>query len=69
MLNFNIAPELDRNISSSIILLDQEGNKWDIFGEAVSGPRIGQKLNPTTSFMGYWFSWGAFYSGMAIFNE
>jgi hypothetical protein len=50
------------------VLEDSEGNRWDIFGEAIAGPRTGQKLIPTTSFIGYWFSWGAFYPNAEIFN-
>jgi len=44
-----------------VVMTDNEGNEWNIFGEAVSGPRIGTALTPTKSFIGYWFSWGAFY--------
>lgn len=51
-----------------IIMIDNEGNSWDIFGYAVTGPRSGQKLQPTISFMGYWFSWGAFFPGVEIYN-
>ena len=68
-LNFTVASEQDQNSYSPIILEDQEGNKWNIFGEAVSGPRIGQKLKQTTSFIGFWFSWGAFYPGIEIYEE
>lgn len=50
------------------VLEDSEGNRWDIFGEAISGPRTGQRLTPTTSFIGYWFSWGTFYPNTEIFN-
>ena len=50
------------------VLEDSEGNRWDIFGEAISGPRKGQKLTPTTSFIGYWFSWGTFYPNAEIFT-
>ena len=50
------------------VLEDGEGNRWDIFGEAISGPRAGQRLTPTTSFIGYWFSWGTFYPNAVIFN-
>ncbi len=46
---------------SSVVLQDNEGNAWNVFGEAVSGPRTGQKLKTVVSFIGYWFSWGAFY--------
>jgi hypothetical protein len=69
ILNFEIAPEHIQDLSSPVILVDDQGNKWDIFGSAVSGPLEGQKLKPTISFIGYWFSWGAFYSGLEIYSE
>ena len=47
---------------SEIILRDNENNEWNIFGEAVSGPRIGERLKSSSAFMGYWFSIPAFYS-------
>ncbi len=50
-----------------VILTDNEGNRWNIFGEAVEGPRTGQRLTPTESFIGYWFSWGAFYPNAQIY--
>lgn len=50
----------------AIIMEDNEGNKWNIFGEAVDGPRSGERLNTVESFIGYWFSWGAFYPGAEI---
>ncbi len=49
-----------------IIMSDNEGNEWDLFGKAVKGPRIGQELNPTKSCMGYWFAFGAMYPGVEI---
>lgn len=54
--------------ATAVIMTDQEGNHWDLFGEAVEGPRQGERLTPVTSFMGYWFAWGAFYPGIEIFN-
>ncbi len=56
------------NSPESEIMTDNEGNTWNVFGEAVSGPRTGQHLTPTTSFMGFWFAWGAFYPGLDIFQ-
>lgn len=47
---------------TEILLNDNEGNQWNIFGEAISGPRKGQFLKPSNSFMGYWFSIPAFYT-------
>lgn len=43
------------------VMKDQEGNEWDIFGFAISGPRKGQKLSQLTSFIGYWFTFPTFY--------
>jgi len=48
---------------------DSEGNTWDVFGLAISGPRQGEQLTPTQSFMGYWFSWGAFYPNPEIYDQ
>lgn len=42
------------------IMMDDEGTKWDIFGNGISGPRTGTKLTPTESFIAYWFAWAAF---------
>lgn len=47
---------------SEIMVTDNEGNEWNIFGEAISGPREGQFLEPSSSFMGFWFSIPAFYT-------
>ncbi len=52
----------------SEIMTDNESNAWNVFGEAVSGPRQGQRLTPTTSFMGFWFAWGAFYPDLPIYQ-
>lgn len=51
----------------SIVLEDEGGSLWNIFGEAVSGPRTGQRLDRVESYIGYWFSWGAFYPGAELF--
>jgi len=44
-----------------IIMEDQEGNQWDIFGYAVEGPRKGQRLEPALAYYGYWFAFGDFF--------
>jgi hypothetical protein len=41
------------NNSLPVVMVDQEGNQWNVFGEAVSGTRIGQKLGATQSYIGY----------------
>ncbi len=55
--------------SPSVIMTDNEGNQWNLFGEAVAGPRQGERLEPVNSFMGYWFAWGAFYPGIEIYDR
>ncbi len=40
---------------------DGEGNIWDYFGEAIAGPRSGEKLQMIPSFNAYWFAWVDFY--------
>jgi len=43
------------------VATDSEGNVWSIFGEALSGPRAGQRLVPAKSYNAYWFAWAAFF--------
>lgn len=50
-----------------VILKDNEGTTWDIWGKGISGPRAGEQLNPTVSFIGYWLAWGAFYPDTGIY--
>jgi hypothetical protein len=66
--SLDFSPISNGDISAEI-MTDNEGNTWNIFGEAVSGPRKNQKLTPTVSFIGYWFSWAAFYPGIKIYDE
>lgn len=47
---------------SEVLLTDNENNSWNVFGEAISGPRTGQQLTNASSFMAYWFSVPAFYN-------
>ncbi|HMQ49278.1 MAG TPA: DUF3179 domain-containing protein [Saprospiraceae bacterium] len=57
------------NAASDAVVKDQEGNEWNLFGEAVQGPRIGAKLFAPTSFIGYWFAWGTFYRQSDIYGQ
>lgn len=54
--------------SGEDLFTDQEGNVWNLFGLAIGGPRIGQQLIPAKGFMGYWFSFAAFYPQASIFE-
>jgi hypothetical protein len=62
------SPEFKAEADGSIILSDIEGNKWDVFGYATDGPRTGERLIPTKSYIGYWFSWGTFYPEPDIYE-
>ena len=48
---------------------DDEGNMWNVFGTAVSGPRSGAQLENARSFMAYWFSIVAFYPNVIIYGK
>ena len=56
-----------------VVMKDQFDNKWNIFGEILSGPGFGNNssngtsLDPVNAFMGYWFAFGAFYPEPEIF--
>lgn len=41
------------------IMTDSEGNVWDVFGQAISGPRMGTQLSLVDSYSAMWFSWAA----------
>lgn len=56
LLNF-----LPVNEVSDAVMRDTEGNVWNIFGEAIEGPRTGQQLNAPNAYIGYWLAWGSFY--------
>jgi hypothetical protein len=43
------------------IMTDDEGNTWDIFGTATSGPRAGTQLEMTQSYPAFWFAFAAFF--------
>ena len=57
------------DFNSPILLKDQLGNEWDVFGNAVSGPNLGEKLEPTNSFIGMFFSWAPFYGFPEIWGQ
>lgn len=52
-----------------VVMSDKEGNMWDVLGRAVTGPRKGAQLATISSFMGYWFSFAAFYPDLSIYGD
>jgi len=49
-----------------LVMMDNEGTKWNIFGEAIEGPRAGESLKQAKAFIAYWFGWAAFYPNSLI---
>ena len=49
-----------------MILTDNEGNTWDVFGEALEGTRATQRLELVNSHVAFWFAWGAFHPDSEI---
>ncbi len=52
-----------------VILEDEDGNRWNIFGESLEGRSLGKRLSQPVSFMGFFFAWGAFYPDVAIYRD
>ncbi len=52
-----------------VVMTDGEGNLWDVNGRAVSGPRKDARLEAPPSFIGYWFSFAAFYPDLTIYGD
>ncbi len=76
-LNFAVAYKASPNNSVSlnfkavqdslpIVMKDGEGNRWDVFGTAVEGPRKGEQLKAVRSYNGFWFAWADFFPGIEI---
>jgi hypothetical protein len=51
-----------------VIATDLEGNTWNVFGEAINGPRKGEKLEPTGGYNAYWFAWSDFFNFPQIYR-
>ncbi|MDX1618853.1 MAG: DUF3179 domain-containing (seleno)protein, partial [Balneolaceae bacterium] len=51
--------EIERD--GAVIMKDQIGNYYNVFGEVVEGPDTGQKLKRITSYNAYWFAWADFF--------
>jgi len=52
-----------------VVMSDEDGNLWDAFGRVVAGSLKGTELEHANSFMGYWFSFAAFYPDVTIYGE
>ncbi len=49
------------------VMEDTEGNVWDIFGTAVSGPRVGVQLDSVQSYTAMWFAWVSHFDTVELY--
>ncbi|MBX2845364.1 MAG: DUF3179 domain-containing protein [Saprospiraceae bacterium] len=56
------------NDNETVVMTDNEGNTWSIWGEALSGPRQGENLPLVNGYMGYWLAFPPFHSQVNIFE-
>ncbi len=47
---------------------DVTGSTWNILGEAVAGPRVGDRLEPIGHVDTFWFAWATYHAGGAVFD-
>lgn len=51
-----------------IVMKDSDNNLWNVFGEAVSGPRLGERLEAPLAYFALFWAWENFY-GDIVLNE
>ena len=44
-----------------IVMIDENNNEWNVFGQAVSGPRKGEQLDSQVGFFALFSAWEDFY--------
>ena len=54
---------------SETFFKDNEGNKWNLFGEVIEGPRLGQKMTPAKGVTSMWFAIATFFPNPSIYVE
>jgi len=52
-----------------LLMEDEQGNRYDAFGQVAAGPEKDAQLRYVNSGMGYWFVFGAMYPGLEIFGQ
>ena len=50
------------------IMTDQNGNKYNIFGEVIEGDILSYQLPVVNGYVGYWFAWAAFYPELTLYE-
>jgi hypothetical protein len=51
-----------------IVMQDNSGTKWNIFGEAVNGPLKGQKLSSPISYMALGWAWNELFDQIEVYS-
>lgn len=51
------------------VFISSDNTIWNIFGEAISGPKQEERLVPLNSQMGYWFSFATFFPRVTLLGE
>jgi hypothetical protein len=52
--------------SFPVIMKDNNGSHWNIFGEAVDGPRKGEKLQIPTAYSALFWAWEGVFEDKTI---
>ena len=47
---------------------DQTGSTWNVLGQALSGPLVGQSLTPVVHGNHFWFAWAAFAPDTVVYQ-
>jgi hypothetical protein len=66
-------PEVDGQALSfsyqdGVIVDNETGSEWDVFGRAVKGELAGEQLQPVLSHVHFWFAWAAFRPDTTIYG-
>ena len=64
--NYTYSPVQDQ---LPVILQDNFGNQYDIFGKIVQGPEKGKQLEPALAYFARTFAWELFFTDIEIFKE
>ncbi|NBC27295.1 MAG: DUF3179 domain-containing protein [Bacteroidetes bacterium] len=76
MNSFKLTTDFEQSLSLEpvngelpVVMVDQHGNRWDIFGVALEGPNQGERLTKARGYTGYWFALADFYPGIELYEE
>ncbi len=63
-VHLELAPDPD----SGVVMVDADGNQYNLFGEVISG-ETAKRLEPTFSYMGYWFAMASMFPNPIVFEN